>query len=290
LLVDRSFTKGVYTDLSHRLKCDLFATVEVMTSRPSLSTDANRKALRALFLLYDVYKNTTLDHMDNPRSTSMELNALYRNKLVPKINELVTKLKVGPTSDRRYKLLFDPTPFKDLLSIAYEIRVSDYDADYFIANIGKVQSGTKDLLEMNQVTEDDGSLDDVQEIIAAINRLRLSNNSSGNLIQLGEKPVADSDGTSWFVVGGNGKKKLCKKGSIAGELLVVLLKSWGAERSYEAIFVDVNQKTSKQGWNQACIPNTMKRINKVVHAAGYRRLKVTDNGISCTLGFTDKAQ
>ena len=261
-----------------------------MPKVPKLTTDANRKALRELYFLYGVYTDVTFDHMEKPRSTSIELNALYRNNLVPQINKIVTDLNIGPSSTRRWKLLFEPTPFRDLTSIAYEVRESGEDINFFIANLGKMQSMTKDLIESNGATEIYGSLDDAQETIADINRLRSSQDSSGSLVRLGEKPHLERSVNFWYVIGTNGRKKLSKKGSITGELLEVLLKNWGAARSYEAIFVDVNKHTSKQNWDKECIPNAMKQINKVVHKAGYRRLKLIDNGLTGTIGFTEKAQ
>ena len=282
--------KGGVLSGIYRLNNHLFATVTVMPSRRRLNTDANKKALRALFFLYDVYKNITLDHMQNPRSTSIELNALYRNKLVPKINEIVTELNVGPTSTRNGKLKYEPTPFSDLFSIEDLVRESVENSDYFSAIISRIQSGTKDLLEMNGATEEYGSLDDAQIIIVDINRLLSSQTSSGNLIQLGDKPKLESHNGKWYVVGTSGRKHmLSKKGFRNGELLNALLDSWGTERSYESIFEVVNSQTTKE-WNQGCLTDAMKAINKVVKAAGYRRLKITHHGMTMSLGVTDRGE
>jgi len=261
-----------------------------MPSAPRLSTDANRSALRALFFLYDVYKNVTMDHLGNPRSTSIELNALYRNKLVPKINEIVTELNIGPTSTRNNKLKYEPTPFSDLFSIEDLVRESDENSDYFSAIISRVQSGTKDLLEANGATEEYGSLDDAQQIIADIVRLYASQNSIGNLVRLGDKPKVELHNSKWYVVGATGRKYvLSKKGFRNGELLNALLDSWGTERSYESIFEVVNRQTSKQ-WGQGCLIDAMKAINTVVDKAGYRRLKINNHGTTMSLGVTDRGE
>lgn len=255
-----------------------------------LNTDEDRKALRALFFLYDVYKNVTLDHLENPRSTSTELNALYRNKLVPKINKIVTELNVGPTSTRKIKLKYEATPFDNLFDIQDVVRISNENADYFSAVIGAVQAITKDLLETNKATEEYGSLDEAQEIITEINRLRSTQDSSGNLVQLGEKPKIELHNSKWYVIGKNGRRyMLSKKGFRNGELLNALLDSWGAKRSYESIFEKVNSQTAKQ-WNQGCLTDAMKNINSVVHEAGYRRLKINNHGTTMSLGITDRGE
>jgi hypothetical protein len=225
--------------------------------------------------------------MDKPRDISVELNAVYRNKLVPKIKSLVDSLNVGPDSGRTTKLKYDPLPFTDLMSIQDSIMESDKNKDYFQAVLGKVQSGTKDLLEKHHAADGE-SQDDAQEIIAEIERLLATQDSSIPTLRLGEKPKLESVGSNWYIVGKSVKKKLSKKGSLDGELLNVLLKSWGAPRTFVAIFSDVNALTTKKGWGQGCLENALKRINTTLSKAGYRRLKLTTHGTTVTIGYTDK--
>lgn len=261
-----------------------------MSRNISLKTAGSRKSLRALFFMYTVYKDVSLSHLQNPASTSIELNAQYRNKLVPKINEIVTELNIGPESNRSLKLQYEPTPFKDLFSAEDIVRESGSDFHYYSATISRVQAGTKDLLEANGATEGYGSLDEVQEIITDINRLRSTQTNTGNLVQLGDKPKLEAHNGNWYVIGTNGRKHiLSKKGSRNGELLNALLDAWGAERSYESLFEQVNTQTKKQ-WNQGCLKDAMKAINVVIHRAGYRRLKVTNHGTTMSLGVTDRGE
>lgn len=260
-----------------------------MPTARQLNTAEDKRALRALFLLYIHYKDLSWEAMDKPKTISPELNAIYRNRLVPKIQLLVDSLNVGPNSGRTTKLKYDPLPFTDLFSIQDTIMESGKDAHYFQAVLGKVQSGTKDLLEKHHAADGE-SQDDAQEIIAAIDRLHATHNNTTATVRLGEKPKLESDGSNWHIVGSrNARKKLSKKGSLDGELLNVLLKSWGAYRSYEAIFTDVNAMTVKKHWDQECLKNALKRINTIVSKAGYRRLKLTSNGNTVTIGYTDAA-
>lgn len=259
-----------------------------MPTARQLNTAEDKRALRALFLLYIHYKDLSWEAMDKPKTISPELNAIYRNKLVPKIKLLVDSLNVGPNSGRTTKLKYDPLPFSDLFSIQDTIMESDKDAHYFQAVLGKVQSGTKDLLEKHHAADGE-SQDDAQEIIAAIDRLHATHNNTTATVRLGEKPKLELVGSSWFVVGSEGRKKLCKKGSLNGELLNVLLRSWGAYRSYEAIFTDVNAMTVRKHWDQECLKNALKAINIKVSKVGYRRLKLTPNGNTVTIGYTDAA-
>jgi len=259
-----------------------------MPTARQLNTAEDKRALRALFLLYMQYKDLSWEAMDKPKDISPELNAIYRNKLVPKIQLLVDSLNVGPNSGRTTKLKYDPLPFADLFSIQDIIMESGEDAYYFQAILGKVQSGTKDLLEKHHAADGE-SQDDAQEIIAAIERLRATQNNTAATVRLGEKPKLESDGSNWYIVGSrNPRKKLSKKGSLDGELLNVLLKSWGAPRSFEAIFSDVNAQTTKKNWGQGCLENALKRINTIVSKAGYRRLKLTTHGTTATIGYTEK--
>jgi hypothetical protein len=253
-----------------------------------LNTDEDKRALRALFLLYEHYKKLSWDAMDKPRDISVKVNAVYRNKLVPKIKLLVDSLNVGPNSGRTTKLKYDPLPFSDLMSIQDIIMESGKHRDYFEAVLGRVQSGTKNLLEKHHAADGE-SQDDAQEIIAEIERLLATQDSSIRTVRLGEKPKLELVDRCWYISGSKGRKKLCKEGSLNGELLNVLLKSWGAYRSYEAIFADVNAKTSKKNWDQACLKNAIKAINLKVSKAGYRRLKLTSQGTTVTIGYTDAA-
>jgi hypothetical protein len=252
----------------------------------SLKTDESKRALRALFFLYDTYKNVTLDHIDNHRNTSTELNAVYRNELVPKIREIVDSLEIGPTSSRQVKLEYEPLPFTDLYEIHDVMRQEDQGIDYYIATIGKVQSQSKTLLDVNGAS-DYGSLDEAQEIIAKINRLKSSHDSSAPLIKLGDKPKIEPRNEKWYVVGPHGSKLLSRKGSKNGELLNILLDGWGASQSYDSLFEKLNNKTRHQ-FDQSCLKDSMKAINKVVSSAGYRRLKLIDHGTSVTIGYTDR--
>ena len=252
-----------------------------------LNSSADKQALRSLFHLYQRYKRLSWEYMENPKDVPPELNAVYQLKLVPKIRELVDSLNVGPSSGRQTKLKYEPLPFTSLYNIQDDIRDSKKTPYDFQTELSKVQGGTKDLLVAHDVSDNE-PIDAAQEIIAEIDRILATQDNSIVTVQLGDKPKLESDGSSWYIVGKNGKKKLCKKGSLNGELLNVLLKSWGAPRSCDAIFEEVNAATTKKGWQSECLTNAMKAINKVVSKAGYRRLKLADNGNSVIIQYTDK--
>ena len=244
-----------------------------------------QKAARSLFILYGYYKDITWDHITNPRDTSKELNAVYRNELVPTIEGLLKDLKIRVSSRGKNTVKYNPLPFKDLYSIQDEIRTSNISSQDHLAMLSKVQSQTKDILDAQDASDIDVS-NLVEEIASKINRM-LSPNTHSPTIRAGERLELIKEKKIWWVRKGSVKKMLSKEKNLCGELLNVLFKSWGTERSYEALLADLNARTRKQ-YDRSQLTNAMKQINKQVSAAGYRRLKLENLGTTFTIGYSDK--
>ncbi len=247
--------------------------------------------IRTLFHLYELYKRITLHHLSHPAETPLAMNALYRNKLVHRINQLVDRLDIATTSRKKMKLPYIATPFLDLFSAEDIINTSGRSKEQLRAEISAVQGRLKDVLEDYKASYDT-PIDEVTLLNNEFDKLFASNDLSRPIILLGEAPKLEATGNRRQIIAKSGNRKytLGLIGSFHTELLVVLLVNWGKEYSCTTLIEKVNARTTKKSFRWENVADAMRTINKVVHKAGYRRLKITIHGNTYTVGYTEKAQ
>ncbi len=243
---------------------------------------------RTLFHLYYMYKTETARHLNNPDDTTLELNALYRNQLVPRINELVKELKVAHNTRAKLKLPYVATPFVDLFSIKDVVRRDGKTVDDFKIEIDAVQSRTKDIV-VAYGAEADTAIDEVERIKIQFSRLYSTGEVTRPATLQLDKPVTERANGRIRIVSRDGRQriKFSKAGSIHGELLELLITYWGIEYSRAELLQKLEQKTTKHGHNWITVQNAVRHINRCIQQAGYPIMKIRLLGNTFVVSYSD---
>ncbi len=252
-----------------------------------LSTKVNRRKINALLHIYDAYKDTVINHLENSINTSNKLNILFRNKLIPTIKKLAEELEIDPGSKRVTKLSTNYLPFPNLFLAEKILRDNNQSTRGGIAEIFGIYGWIKELAEdtgaVNQPT-----IPEIENLVWELRSLAPLGQSSDPIISLGTPPKVFLLENGWRIQGPRRVAFLSRRGSLYGEFVGLMIESWGALRTKDTVLEMLSERTRKKGWQLEHIETALKGINKIVSAVDLRRFRLIQDGDSLMLGYSDK--
>ena len=257
-----------------------------MSTLSYLSQPKNKQKLNAFLHIYEVYKDTIGQYLNNPTAPSnKELNIFYIRELMPIIQHLVKELRLNiPTIIMGFKFPTNYTPFTSLFVIEKLLRDEKKNLDDAKAEVSYIYGKIKELTEHVKAVLQEP----IPEVENVINRGR-------ELIILSQTIQPDPSSADiphffphkgwWWIssIGKSGKRiKLFKERTLRGELLNVLNEA--VVRTKESVYEFLEEKTGEQQ-DGIQIINAVKDINRKLSENKIPRLRLVNGGDTWQLVF-----